>query len=126
MTAKDVYLLTALRGIVLVLDAPARQALTFQMVGVDELPNAVALNSSLFNAARAVGPAVGGVMVAAAGVGACFAFNAVSYMAVLAGLLLMRRSELFEVEKPAEPPPCSAAPARRWPTCGARPPRSWR
>ena len=51
----EVYLLTGLRGTVLVLDAPARQALTYQMVGRDELPNAVALNSSLFNAARVVG-----------------------------------------------------------------------
>ena len=52
-----VYGLTALRGAILVLDAPARQALTFQMVGRDELPNAVALNSSLFNAARVIGRA---------------------------------------------------------------------
>ena len=69
--AVGVYLLTGLRGTVLVLDAPARQALTYQMVGRDELPNAVALNSSLFNAARVVGPAVGGLIVAAAGPGAC-------------------------------------------------------
>jgi MFS family permease len=58
----EVYLLTGLRGTVLVLDAPARQALTYQMVGREELPNAVALNSSLFNAARVVGPAVGGLV----------------------------------------------------------------
>jgi MFS family permease len=103
-TAMDVYVLTALRGIVLVLDAPARQALTFQMVGRDELPNAVALNSSLFNAARVVGPAFGGLLVATVGAGACFSFNAVSYMAVLAGLLAMRREELFPVERPDEPP----------------------
>ena len=104
VTVHEVYLLTALRGIVLVLDAPARQALTFQMVGRDELPNAVALNSSLFNAARVVGPAAGGVMVAAVGVGACFAFNAASYLAVLAGLLMMRSSELFATERPLRPP----------------------
>jgi MFS family permease len=104
VTVHEVYLLTALRGIVLVLDAPARQALTFQMVGRDELPNAVALNSSLFNAARVVGPAAGGVMVAAVGVGACFAFNAASYLAVLAGLLMMRSSDLFPTERPQRPP----------------------
>jgi MFS family permease len=104
VTVHEVYLLTALRGIVLVLDAPARQALTFQMVGRDELPNAVALNSSLFNAARVVGPAAGGVMVAAVGVGACFAFNAASYLAVLVGLLMMRSSELFAGERPQRPP----------------------
>ena len=104
VTAFDVELLTALRGIVLVLDAPARQALTFAMVGPDELPNAVALNSSLFNAARVVGPAVGGALVAAVGVGACFTLNAASYLAVLAGLLAMRPAELHPVERPDHPP----------------------
>jgi MFS family permease len=104
VTAFDVELLTALRGVVLVLDAPARQALTFAMVGPDELPNAVALNSSLFNAARVVGPAVGGALVATVGVGACFGLNAVSYVAVLAGLAAMRRDELVPVERADHPP----------------------
>jgi MFS family permease len=104
VTAFDVELLTALRGVVLVLDAPARQALTFAMVGPDELPNAVALNSSLFNAARVVGPAVGGALVAAVGVGACFTLNAASYLAVLAGLAAMRPGELHPVERPDRPP----------------------
>jgi MFS family permease len=104
VTAFDVELLTALRGVVLVLDAPARQALTFAMVGPDELPNAVALNSSLFNAARVVGPAVGGALVATVGVGACFGLNAASYLAVLAGLLAMRAGELHPVERPERPP----------------------
>jgi MFS family permease len=99
ITPWQVYLLAGLRGAVLVLDAPARQALTFQMVGRDELPNAVALNSSLFNAARVVGPAVGGVVVATVGVGFCFAFNALSFLAVLVGLLMMRAAELFPVER---------------------------
>ena len=92
--AWQVYVVAALRGLVLVVDNPARQALTFEMVGREELPNAVALNSSLFNAARIVGPALGGVTVAAAGVGVCFALNAVSFLAVLAGLLRMRPGEL--------------------------------
>jgi MFS family permease len=99
-----VYLLAGLRGTVLVLDAPSRQALTFQMVGPRELPNAVALNSSLFNGARVLGPALGGVVVALAGVGFCFAFNAVSFVAVLAGLLAMRADELLPVERNAERP----------------------
>ena len=99
-----VYLLAGLRGTVLVLDAPSRQALTFQMVGPRELPNAVALNSSLFNAARVLGPALGGALVALAGVGFCFAFNAVSFVAVLAGLLAMRTDELLPVERNAERP----------------------
>jgi MFS family permease len=99
-----VYALTALRGAVLVLDAPARQALTFQMVGRDELPNAVALNSSLFNAARVIGPAFGGALVALAGAGACFAVNAVSFLAVLGALLLMRRDELLPVQRAVDRP----------------------
>ncbi len=94
-----VYLLAGLRGTVLVLDAPSRQALTYRMVGPRELPNAVALNSSLFNGARIVGPALGGIVVALAGAGFCFAFNAVSFLAVLAGLLAMRANELLPAER---------------------------
>ena len=84
-----VYGLALLTGTVLVLDAPSRQQLTFRMVGRDELPNAVALNSSLFNAARIVGPGIGGVLIAAFGVGPAFAVNAASFVAVLIGLLAM-------------------------------------
>ncbi len=89
-----VYVLAVLTGIVLVLDAPSRQQLTFKMVGRDELPNAVALNSSLFNAARIVGPGIGGLLIAAFGVGPAFAINAASFVAVLAGLLMMDTSNL--------------------------------
>ena len=78
----SIDVLAVFMGLALVLDAPARQALTFQMVGRDELPNAVALNSSVFNAARIVGPAVAGVTIATGGVGVCFALNAVSFLAV--------------------------------------------
>jgi MFS family permease len=88
-----VYTLAILTGIVLVLDAPSRQQLTFKMVGREELPNAVALNSSVFNAARIVGPGIGGLLIAAFGVGAAFAINAASFVAVLAGLLLMDTSK---------------------------------
>jgi MFS family permease len=89
-----VYVLAVLTGIVLVLDAPSRQQLTFKMVGREELPNAVALNSSLFNAARIVGPGIGGLLIAAFGVGPAFAINAASFVAVLAGLLMMDTSNL--------------------------------
>src|SRR5919202_1116679 len=98
-----VYTLAILTGIVLVLDAPSRQALTFRMVGREELPNAVALNSSLFNAARIVGPAIGGVLIAAFGVGPAFAINAASFIAVLAGLLLMDPAALVRTERPEVP-----------------------
>jgi MFS family permease len=65
------------------------------MVGRDELPNAIALNSSLFNTARIFGPALAGIIIAARGAGWAFAINTVSFVAVLAGLLAMRKSELY-------------------------------
>ncbi len=103
------FVLAFLGGAALVFDAPNRHALTFQLVGRDELPNAVALNSSLFNAGRVVGPAVGGVLIAAVGAGWCFAINAVSFLAVLAGLLLMRPDELFPLDRGHEPQRALAA-----------------
>jgi MFS family permease len=91
----QVYAFAALTGTAIVFDAPSRQNLTFQMVGKEELPNAVALNSSLFNLARIFGPALAGILIAAVGAGWCFAINAVSFLAVLAALLAMRVSELY-------------------------------
>lgn len=73
-----VFGLAILTGIAQVFDAPGRQALTYQLVGSAELPNAVALNSSLFNMSRVVGPAIAGVLIAAVDVGACFLINAFS------------------------------------------------
>lgn len=99
-----VYALAALLGTALVFDAPGRHALTFQMVGREELANAVALNASLFNASRVVGPAVAGVVIAWVGVGACFLVNTVSFLAVLASLVAMRAADLFPVEQAAERP----------------------
>jgi MFS family permease len=99
-----VYALAVLGGCALVFDAPGRHALTFQLVGRDELPNAVALNASLFNASRIVGPSVAGVLIAAFGVGVCFAINTASFLAVLTALLLMRKTELVAVARDLEPP----------------------
>jgi MFS family permease len=98
-----VYVIAALMGLVQVLDAPSRQSLTFRMVGPKELPNAISLNSGVFNGARIFGPALGGVLIAATSAGVCFAVNAVSYIAVLAGLLMMRPSEFHAVERRARP-----------------------
>jgi MFS family permease len=77
-------------GVVNAFDIPARQAFIADLVPRDDLMNAIALNSSMFNAARIVGPAVAGVLIGAAGIGACFFLNGVSYIAVVAGLLAMR------------------------------------
>ncbi len=95
--AWHVYVIAALMGLVQVLDAPSRQSLTFRMVGPVELPNAISLNSGLFNGARIFGPALAGVLIATTGAGVCFAVNAVSYVAVLAGLLMMRPEEFHPV-----------------------------
>ena len=97
-TVWEVYLLAAMTGAVQIIDWPARQAFVYEMVGPSEIPNAVSLNTSLFNAARVTGPAVGGAIIAALGVALCFAINAVSFLAVIACLVLMRREELFAVE----------------------------
>jgi len=97
-----VYALAAVGGLVLVFDAPGRQTLTFQMVGRDELQNAVALNSGLFNGSRVIGPALAGLVIALVGTGACFVVNAVSFLSVLISLRLMREDELFPVEKRPE------------------------
>jgi MFS family permease len=76
-----------------------RQAFTIQMVGRSELPNAIALNSSLFNASRIFGPAIAGVLIATTGVGICFLLNAVSFLAVVGALLLMRESEFHPIDR---------------------------
>jgi MFS family permease len=83
------FVLAALLGIVNAFDIPTRQAFLVQMVEREDLINAIALNSSMFNGARIVGPAVAGLLVAAIGEGWCFFANAVSYIAVIAGLLMM-------------------------------------
>ncbi|HET9437884.1 MAG TPA: MFS transporter [Gaiellaceae bacterium] len=94
-----VYVLAALGGVALAFDAPGRQSLTFQMVGPRELPNAVALNSGLFNGSRVIGPAIAGLVIAAVGTGLCFVLNAVSFLAVLAALVIVREEELRPVER---------------------------
>jgi MFS family permease len=101
--AWQVYVIAALMGLVQVLDAPSRQSLTFRMVGPLELPNAISLNSGVFNGARIFGPALGGVLIATAGAGVCFAVNAISYLAVLAGLMMMRPEEFHAVGRRDRP-----------------------
>jgi MFS family permease len=93
------YTIAFVNGTILVLDVPSRQQLTYRMVGRDALPNAIALNSSLFNASRIFGPSAAGILLGFAGVGVCFLFNAVSFFAVLLSLLAMRTSEFFPLEK---------------------------
>jgi MFS family permease len=86
----QIFVLAALLGMVNAFDIPGRQSFLVDMVGKEDLMNAIALNSSIFNGARVIGPAVAAILVAKIGEGWCFALNAVSYIAVIAGLLLMK------------------------------------
>jgi len=91
-----VYVFALLLGCVSAFDAPARQTFVSQLVGDEHLSNAVALNSTSFNAARMIGPAVAGLMIAGVGTGVVFLLNAASFGAVLCSLRLLRPQEFHE------------------------------
>ncbi|HVD02973.1 MAG TPA: MFS transporter [Candidatus Dormibacteraeota bacterium] len=95
----EVFLVVAIFGLINVIDGPTRQAFIPEMVEEGQLPNAVALNSTVFNAARVVGPAVGGVLIATVGTALCFDLNAISYLAVLGALYLMHPEELHLLQR---------------------------
>jgi MFS family permease len=99
-----VLALAAVLGVISALDTPIRQSFVVEMVGPADLPNAVALNSTTFNLARIVGPAIAGVVISVFSTGWAFLGNAVSTIAVLAGLWLMRPAELFP-SKPVQRQP---------------------
>jgi len=84
-----IFVLAAMLGVVNAFDIPGRQAFLVDMVGKEDLMNAIALNSSMFNGARVIGPAIAGILVARIGEGWCFAANSISYIAVITGLSLM-------------------------------------
>ena len=90
-----VYVLAFVLGLANAFDQPARQAFVFEMVGRDDLMNAVALNSGMFNGARLVGPAIGGFVIAAVGVKIAFLINGISFVPVIISLIMMRTSELY-------------------------------
>ncbi|MFE0458993.1 MFS transporter [Kitasatospora sp. NPDC058965] len=99
VTEYYVYAFALLLGLVTVLDTPTRQAFVSEMVGPEDLSNAVSLNAANFQSARLVGPAVAGLLIAAVGSGWAFALNALSFAAVIAGLLAMRPDELRPVDR---------------------------
>lgn len=99
-----VYALSAGFGAVTALDNPARQTFVMEMVGPDDLSNAVTLNSVVVNGARVIGPAIGGVVIAALGVGECFMLNAASYVPVLVALVLIRKDQLHPSTRTARAP----------------------
>jgi MFS family permease len=98
-----VFALASLLGITNAFDIPTRQAFVVDMVGKEDLINAIALNSSMINGARIVGPAVAGVLLDALGEGWCFFANGVSFLAVIAGLLLMNMTTQTMVPLPGSP-----------------------
>jgi MFS family permease len=99
----EIVVLAALLGAVNAFDIPARQSFLIDMVGREDLMNAIALNSSMFNGARVIGPAIAGLLVAWIGEGWCFFANGVSYIAVIIGLLLMKLGPLHQVAVESSP-----------------------
>ncbi len=87
---EHVVILAAFNGVVSSFDMPGRQAFVVEMVGLEDLPNAIALNSMMFNGARTLGPAIAGFLIALVGTAACFFLNGVSYLAVIWSLFAMR------------------------------------
>ena len=103
ITIWQIFLLAFLLGLVNAADMPARQSFVVEMVGPEDIANAIALNSAVFNGARVVGPAVAGILIAIVGTAPCFLLNGLSYAAVVAGLLAMRDGELRPADRLAVP-----------------------
>ena len=99
-----VYAIAAGFGAVTAVDNPSRQTFVMEMVGPADVSNAVTLNSVVVNAARAIGPAIGGVLIATVGIGQCFVVNAASYLAVVIALILIRTDELHPSARSARAP----------------------
>lgn len=103
MTLPLLILLAVFLGIINAIDMPVRQSFFSEMVPEDEVGRAVAMNSAMFNGARVIGPAIGGVLIGVIGVAGCFAVNGVSFLAVLLALLFMRASELRPAPRAPRP-----------------------
>src|SRR6202162_2607784 len=99
----EIITLATMLGIANAFDVPARQSFLIEMVGREDLLNAIALNSSMFNGARVAGPAIAGILVALVGEGWCFLLNGISYLAVIAGLFLRRIEKSRPVHDGAAP-----------------------
>lgn len=99
------YLFALIGGVATAFDTPCRQSFAYSIVGPDHLQNATALNSTVMALARIVGPGLAGLLLATAGAGWAFLFNAASFSAVLASIFFLRGSELFCTSRPAEAAP---------------------
>ncbi len=98
-----ILVLAVALGLVNAVDMPTRQAFVMEIVGREDVANAVAMNSAMFNAARIVGPAIAGLVIGVAGVTVCFLLNGVSFIAVIAGLAAMREADLHVGARLARP-----------------------
>jgi MFS family permease len=103
MTLPLLILMAVLLGVVNAIDMPVRQSFFSEMVPEDEVGRAVAMNSAMFNGARVIGPAIGGVLIGVIGVAGCFAVNGASFLAVLLALLFMRADELRPAPRTPRP-----------------------
>lgn len=99
-----VYALAAGFGAVTALDNPSRQTFVMEMVGPADISNAITLNSVVVNAARVIGPAIGGLIIATVGIGECFVANGVSYLAVVTAMFLIRTDQLHPSARSARAP----------------------
>ena len=95
-----VFVLAAVLGVSTAIDAPVRQAFTSELVGNDDLPNAVSLNSANFNGGRLIGPAVSGLLIAAFGTGPSFLINGATYFFVIFALLKLDKKDFFHQDRP--------------------------
>lgn len=102
----QMYVLAAMQGIINAIDQPVRQAFAAELVSTEDRPNAIALNSMLFNAARIIGPALAGILIAKAGAAPALFINAASFLAVIIALLLMNPTQFFVKQqmRAVEPP----------------------
>ena len=94
VTVWMIWVLTGLTGITMALGIPSQQSFVFEMVGPDDIANAVGLNSVVINSSRIIGPAIGALLIAGVGVAPCFFVNAASFVAVIGALAIMRTGEL--------------------------------
>lgn len=99
-----VYVLAGALGVVSAVDNPSRHTFVMELVGTAEVTNAVTLNSVVVNAARVIGPAIGGVLIVVVGTGWCFVFNGVAYLAVIVVMALIRTHELHRSERAVRAP----------------------
>ena len=120
------YAIVFVFGLALAVDNPTRQSFVPELVPPEDLPNAVGLSSAIFQVARILGPALGGVLIVAVGTGVCFALNAVSFVFIVAALLMMRTGELHRGAPSCGRRSCSRSSSGRSRSTPRSSCRSWR